>query len=34
MSIYNTNLKPTTGLIELLKIFSMSSEFKFLSVRD
>ena len=34
MAIYNTNLKPNSGLIELFKIFSMSSEFKFLSVRD
>lgn len=34
MAIYNSNLKPNSGLIELFKIFSMSSEFKFLSVRD
>ena len=34
MSIYNTNLKPNTSLIDLFKIFSMSSEFRFLTVRD
>lgn len=34
MAIYNTNLKPNTGLIELFKIFSMSLEFKYISVRE
>ena len=34
MKIYNSNLKSTTGLIELFKVFSMSLEFKHLSVRD
>ena len=34
MAIYNTNLKPNIGLIELFKIFSMSSEFQFVLVRE
>ena len=34
MSIYNTNLKSNAGLIELLRIFAMSIEFKFLVVRE
>ena len=34
MNIYNSNLKSTSGLIELLKIFAMSIEFKYLAVRE
>lgn len=34
MAIYNTNLKPNTGLIELFKIFSMSLQFKYITVRE
>ena len=34
MAIYNTNLKSTSGLMELLKVFAMSIEFKYLVVRE
>jgi hypothetical protein len=34
MSIYNSNLKSNVGLIELLRIFAMSVEFKYLVVRE
>ena len=34
MAIYNSNLKMNSGLIELFKIFSMSIEFKYLTVRE
>jgi pre-mRNA-splicing helicase BRR2 len=34
MAIYNSNLKQSSGLIELFKIFSMSIEFKYLVVRE
>ena len=34
MTIYNSNLKNNSGLIELFKIFSMSSEFEYLVVRE
>jgi pre-mRNA-splicing helicase BRR2 len=34
MTVYNSNLKNNSGLIELFKIFAMSSEFKYLSVRE
>lgn len=34
MATYNTNLKSSSGLIELLKIFAMSVEFKYLTVRE
>ena len=33
MAIYNSNLKSNCGLIEILRIFSMSIEFKYLAVR-
>jgi pre-mRNA-splicing helicase BRR2 len=33
MSVYNEHLKPTMGDIELLKVFSLSSEFKNVAVR-
>lgn len=31
---YNKNLKPNIGMIELFRIFSLSSEFKFIPIRD
>ncbi len=34
MAIYNTNLKSNCGLIELLRVFAMSIEFKYLVVRE
>lgn len=34
MAIYNSNLKANSGLIELFKVFSMSIEFKYLTVRE
>lgn len=34
IAIYNENLKPGISLIELFKIFSMSTEFKLVPVRD
>ena len=34
MKIYNANLKPTSSLIELFKVFSMSLEFSHLFIRD
>lgn len=32
--VYNSHIKPTMGIIELFKVFSMSSEFKFIPIRD
>ena len=34
MAIYNTNLKSNSGLVDLLKTFAMSIEFKYLAVRE
>ena len=34
MAIYNSNLKSNSNLIELLRIFAMSIEFKYLAVRE
>jgi pre-mRNA-splicing helicase BRR2 len=34
MSVYNTLLKPTLSEIELFRVFSLSSEFKNISVRE
>lgn len=33
MKVYNTNLKSSSTLIDLFKIFSMSYEFKYITVR-
>ena len=34
MSIYNNNLKSSSSLIDLLRVFAMSTEFKYLAVRE
>eukprot|EP01116_Phalansterium_solitarium_P019909 TRINITY_DN5728_c0_g1_i2.p1 TRINITY_DN5728_c0_g1~~TRINITY_DN5728_c0_g1_i2.p1 ORF type:complete len:2045 (+),score=776.70 TRINITY_DN5728_c0_g1_i2:174-6308(+) len=34
MAIYNDNLKPSIGDIELFRLFSLSGEFKYLNVRE
>lgn len=34
IQVYNENLKTTSGLIELLKTFSLSNEFKLLPIRE
>lgn len=34
ISIYNENLKPHLGVIDLLRIFSLSHEFKYIPVRE
>lgn len=34
MNIYNDHLKPSTTEIDLLRIFSLSSEFKYITVRE
>jgi pre-mRNA-splicing helicase BRR2 len=34
ISIYNDNIKPNMSLIDLFRLFSMSSEFKFIPVRE
>ncbi len=34
MSVYNENLKPSLTDIELFRVFSLSSEFKYMSVRE
>lgn len=34
ITTFNTHLKPTMGLIDIFRIFSLSDEFKSLSVRD
>jgi len=31
---YNEHLKPNMGMIELFKIFALSSEFKFIPIRE
>jgi len=33
IAVYNTELKPQMGIIELLKVFSMSYEFKYIPIR-
>lgn len=34
MEIYNKHLKPNMGIIELLKVFSLSNEFKYITIRE
>lgn len=34
IATYNEHLKPNMGLIELFKLFSQSSEFKFIPIRE
>lgn len=34
ISIYNEQLKPYFGIVDILKVFSLSVEFKYLAVRE
>lgn len=34
MEIYNKHLKSNMGIIELLKVFSLSNEFKYIPIRE
>lgn len=34
MAVYNQHLKSNMGMIELLKVFSLSSEFKHIPIRE
>lgn len=34
IAIYNEHLKANMGMIELLRVFSLSSEFKFIPIRE
>lgn len=34
IAVYNEHLKANMGLIELLKVFSLSHEFKYIPIRD
>jgi pre-mRNA-splicing helicase BRR2 len=34
IAIYNEHLKPFFGIVDILKVFSLSIEFKYLSVRE
>lgn len=34
MAVYNQHLKPNMGMIELLKAFSLSHEFKHIPIRE
>lgn len=34
MSVYNENLKPYMGIIDVFRLFSLSKEFQFIPVRD
>jgi len=34
MNVYNQHVKPTMGVVELFKVFSLSNEFKHIPIRD
>jgi len=34
VAVYNEHLKPNMGMIELLKVFSLSNEFKYIPIRE
>lgn len=34
MAIYNQHLKPNMGMIDILKVFSLSQEFKLIPIRE